>query len=218
MKRIETFVPPPFKLTSVFRNPVTFFRFRWNQVRARLRNYVSLLQVKWSSPRGGKRWYHRAVKLQKKSVRPTAVALHKQMYTAFAEGDVPKLREICCDGIYDSFVARIGARKKGQKVVWELVRYNGSPKVVGDRMAQIPGTDGAALRQAVVRIRSRQKLERHVSGKGVEGGGEKDVVEYFVVQNKMEKWQTGEWKVWGTTKETTLKDVERWQRIAKGLA
>ena len=217
MKKIETFVPPPFKLTPLFRAPIQFFRFQWSKLRARLRNDVSLLAVKWSSPRGGKRWYNRSFKLKKKSVCPTAMALHKQMYSAFAEGDVQKLREICCDGIYDSFRARIGGRKRGETMSWELVQYKGSPKVVSDRMAQIPGAEGAALRQAVVRIRSRQKLERHLSGKGVEGGGEKDVVEYVVVQSKMEKWRAGEWKVWGTTTETTLKDVERWQRIAKGL-
>ena len=157
--------------------------------------------------------------MERKKVSPTAIALHKQMYSAFADGDVQKLREICTDGVFDSFRARIGGRKRGERIVWELVKYNKSPRVVSDRMAIIPGTNGSALRQAVVRISSQQKLTRLLGGKQVEGSGEaRDVLEYVVIQSKADKWKPEEWRVWGTTKETTLKDVEIWQKREHGEA
>lgn len=45
-------------------------------------------------------------------------------------------------------------------------------------------------------------------------GKEKDVVEYVVVQRQYEGWREGEWRIWGTTKETTLDDVEEWEKRA----
>ncbi len=81
--------------------------------------------------------------------------------------------------------------------------------------------EGAAIRQAVVRICSRQKLTRWTSGKGggkreivPSSGKEKDVVEYVVLQQKYEAWRPGDWQIWGTTGETTLQDLEEWDRRA----
>jgi protein MBA1 len=140
------------------------------------------------------------------------------MYTAFAENDTSTLRKICLDGIYESFRSRIGVRPRGEKVVWELVKYNSSPRIASNRAARLP-IEGAAIRQAVVRIASKQKLTRWVKNKDTgkmevaKGSGkEKDVVEYLVIQRQYEGWREGEWKVWGTTNESTLADVEEWQR------
>jgi protein MBA1 len=141
------------------------------------------------------------------------------MYTSFAEGDVATLRKICADGIYDSFCARIGNRARGEKMVWELVQYNSRATLVSNRAARLP-IEGMALRQAVVRVASKQKLTRLVPRKGGEmevvsgSGKEKDVVEYVVLQRQYEGWREGEWQVWGTTKETTLEDIEEWEKRA----
>jgi len=74
--------------------------------------------------------------------------------------------------------------------------------------------DGAAIRQAVVRICSTQKLTRYTpNGDIVKGTGkEKSVVEYVLVQKKIWDWQDGGWQVWGTTEETTLDDVLEWEK------
>lgn len=176
------------------------------------------MAMKFSSPRG-KRWYNRSLKLDRSKVAPAAVELHQKMYSAFADGDLQKLKEICTEGIHDSFRARIGGRKRLERVKWELLKYNKSAKVVSDRMARLPGPGGNAMRQAVVRISSQQRVTRFVGGMQVKGTGvKKDVVEYVVVQSKIDKWKPGGWKVWGTTRETTLKDCELWQRVAKGDA
>jgi protein MBA1 len=33
-----------------------------------------------------------------------------------------------------------------------------------------------------------------------------------VIQRQYVGWREGEWKVWGTTNESTLADVEEWQK------
>ena len=149
---------------------------------------------------------------------PEAVALHAQMYTAFASGDRMSLRKICTDGLFDTFSTRIGNRARGERVQWELIRYNKRSKLVSDRAARLP-VDGMAMRQAVVRISSKQKLTRWRTVQGrdeiIEGSGkEKDVVEYVVVQRLWKDWEPGPWMVWGTTKEVTLDDVDEWKRKA----
>ncbi len=72
------------------------------------------------------------------------------------------------------------------------------------------GIEGMGLRQAVVRIASRQRLTRYkADGSVVPGSGrEKDTVEYLVIQKKLEKSVEQDWMVWGTTEETTLEMLE----------
>lgn len=211
-----TFVTPTgTNAPSFFKEFGVAFQMLKKRVKFRFRDRISLLALKWSSPQG-KRWYHRSLKLTNSKIAPTAVALHRQMYSDFAAGDTAALRKICLDGINDSFRARIGARARGEKVVWELVKYNGRARVISNRGARLP-FDGVAIRQAVVRIASRQKLTRWAKGKSgsleiVPGSGkEKDVVEYVVVQQKFENWKGGSWQVWGTTTETTPENVVQWE-------
>lgn len=64
-------------------------------------------------------------------------------------------------------------------------------RLCSHRAVRFPIT-GAAIRQAVVRIDSRQKLTRWRNGVVVEGSGkEKDVREYFVVQRRITNWKEG---------------------------
>lgn len=135
------------------------------------------------------------------------------MYTAFAAGDSTTLRKVCTDGIYDQFRARISARPRREKTAWELVKYNKRAKIVSHRAARLP-LDGAAVRQAVVRISSRQKLSRYApDGTLVKGTGkEKNVVEYLVIEKSYWNWNEGDWRVWGTTTETKIETVLDWQK------
>ena len=179
-------------------------------LRVRTRDQVSLLVFKWSSPRDGS-MFKRAVKLRSRQIAPTALGLYRQMYTAFAEGDVKMLRKICTDGLYDSFRARLAVRARGEKVQWELVKMNKPAQLISNRGARI-GMEGAGVRQAVVRICSRQRLTRF-DRKGriiPETGEERDVVEYVVVQKRFINWKEEDWQVWGTTMENVLEDMDDW--------
>lgn len=211
-----TFVTPTGRnAPSFFQSPRAFLKLQWVRTRLHIRDYISLLIIKVSSPRGKSWWQRPQVKIHRSQTAPAAIALHREMYSAFADGDKRALRKICTDGLYDSFSARIGSRAKGERVVWELVTYNKRAKVVSNRAARLP-IDGAAIRQAVVRICSTQKLTRYTpKGDIVNGTGkEKSVVEYVLIQKKIWDWQDGGWQVWGTTEETTLDDVLEWEKKA----
>ncbi|KAL2065436.1 hypothetical protein VTL71DRAFT_3106 [Oculimacula yallundae] len=208
-----TFVTPTgANIPSLLRTPKAYLKLRWEHIKTRFRDRFSLFVLWVSAPSVNKKFFTRSIALSRRTITPTAVALHRQMYTLFAEGQLSPLRRMCTDGIYETFAARVEARQKGEKVVWELVRYNGRAKLISHRGAKIP-MEGAAIRQAVVRIASTQKLTRWVRGKMVEGTGkEKDVVEYLVLQKMVEDWQEGGWRVWGTTKETTVKELRDWDK------
>jgi protein MBA1 len=214
---VGTFVRPTGRnVPSLFQSPRGVFKLQWTWAKSKFRDVFSLFIVKWTSPRE-KRWYNRTIKINRSQTAPTTIALHQEMYNAFAEGDARALRKICADGIHESFRARIGNRARGEKVVWELVKYNKRAKVMSDRAARLP-MDGASIRQAVVRICSSQKLTRYLAnGQQVKGTGkERDVVEYVVVQKKYWNYIGEQWQVWGTTEETTLDDVKEWE--TKSLA
>ena len=66
---------------------------------------------------------------------------------------------------------------------------------------------GYAIRQAVVRIRSRQSLERFSADDAlVPGSGNaQEKIEYVVVQRNTIDNKESPWKVWGTTTESDWK-------------
>ncbi|TAQ88200.1 hypothetical protein B7494_g3504 [Chlorociboria aeruginascens] len=207
----ETFVTPTRpSLPSIFHAPRQLFKMHWARIRYHIRDRLSLLIMKWTSPKQH-RWFRRTLKVRRGRIAPTAVALHRQMYSALAEGDLDTLRKICADGIYDTFKARIAARPRRQQVHWDVVRYNRRAKVVAHRAGQLP-REGSMIVQAVVRIDSWQKLTRYNSTGGLMPGTgeEKSIVEYLVLQKIYQQWKEGDWHVWGTTDGTTIQDVERW--------
>ena len=155
------------------------------------------------------------MKIQRGKVAPAALRLHRKMYSAFAEGDMDTIKALCTQGIADSFQARLQSRPKGERVEWDLLKYNKTPRVVSDRAARLP-TDGFAVRQAVVKLNTRQRLTRYMrDGEVVPGSGkERDVVEYLVVQKLYRLWKEDPWKVWGTTEETTVQQLEKRDRKA----
>lgn len=77
-------------------------------------------------------------------------------------------------------------------------------------------TKGAAIRQAIVRIRSIQSLTKFVQGLPgekdiiINGTGEKkEMDEYFVLQRRIWKEKEEPWMVWGTTQESNIDNVSR---------
>ncbi|PQE15180.1 Mitochondrial inner membrane Mba1 protein [Rutstroemia sp. NJR-2017a WRK4] len=213
----NTFIKPSLShQLSLLKTPKSFVKLQWMLWKARVMDMVSIFAMKFSSPRVGRMKYK--IQLDRHRIVPTAKGMHDEMYKAFAEGDSKTLHKICADGLYESFMGRIGARPKGEKIEWELVRMNGTPKIISHRAATLPVAMGAGsfLRQAVVRIASRQKMTRKSrNGEVVPGSGkEKDVVEYLVLQMFYRGYEPGEWRVWGTTEETTLERAEEWEEEA----
>ena len=85
--------------------------------------------------------------------------------------------------------------------------------MVADRCVMLP-VKGSALRQVVVRIRSKQILTKSIPATKehresvVEGTDqEKDIGEYVVIQRRIMQGQEEPWLVWGTTQETSVDEV-----------
>ncbi|KAL9127082.1 MAG: hypothetical protein Q9217_003984 [Psora testacea] len=134
------------------------------------------------------------------------------MYTAVAEGDTEILKELCCEGLYKKLNGRIISRPHDEKMRWTLHRYVGFPRVVSHRVVILP-TNNSALRQVVVKIKSKQaltRLRRNEAGEEetVAGSGEvKQLLEYLVLQRRIFKAVEGPWKIWGTVEETKPEEV-----------
>jgi len=169
-------------------------------VRSRISDFGMLMHFKWRliTPRP---------MLNFRATKPAALALQTQMYEAFAAGHIDTIKEICAEGLRDTLLSRIAARKPGETYQWQMLQ-EGRARVVSHRAAQLFPNCG--LRQAVVRITSEQKLVKKINGQSANGRqGSKEVTEYFVIQKKTWKGVEQPWVVWGTTDETTIEKVEK---------
>jgi protein MBA1 len=154
-----------------------------------------------------------------RTIVPVAMKLHKQMYTAFAKGDVKVLEDICTEGVRLQYLNKIAKRaEKDEKMAWELISYKTKPKLwsmkAGGSPVELKGIP-VGIQQAAVRIVSLQRLTTgNVMGARVAGSKatskenivwkepkEKEVTEYLVVQRRLLEGKYEPWKVWGFVKE-----------------
>jgi hypothetical protein len=179
--------------------------------------------LRWRQPKSiatGKK-----TKLAWRLVERTLVArnLHRQFYEALARGDVSTINKIACRGLIQSSQQRISKRRVAEPHSFHIMQYLGiqyplflrwpllslvpfsATKVVSDRVAPLPFGNNNLLRQCVVRIRTRQRLDRH------DGTGPKtaDLTEYVVLQRMRIQGQDEGWKMWGTTKPSTTEEIEK---------
>ncbi|MCJ1359163.1 MAG: hypothetical protein MMC33_009163 [Icmadophila ericetorum] len=201
----DTIVMPAWsKRPSLFSSPGDRYKLEWRRLKQRVLDFGGLLYYKFGIAKKSNR-----PKLALRNTGRIATALHIQMYTAFADGDVNSLTKICTDGLLSNLRSRIATRKPTERFRWTLHAQLGRPKVMSNRALALPLGEGGALRQAVIRIRSRQSLETlKADGQAVEGTVEpKDVTEYMVVQRMMWKGKEEPWMVWGTVEENDWKEV-----------
>ncbi|EQB58946.1 hypothetical protein CGLO_00734 [Colletotrichum gloeosporioides Cg-14] len=148
---------------------------------------------------------------QTSSIVPTAKALHQQLAEALAAGDKDTLRQICVPHLYETLSATISRRKATHKLTWELLAYDGRPKLLSHRLAMLPPAGKSPLlQQAVVGIVSRQRLGRvdKQTGEPVPQSMRVEKLdEYLVLSRSLDpqSYKPGKWIVWGNTKVTTMK-------------
>ncbi|KAL8708274.1 MAG: hypothetical protein Q9220_006851 [cf. Caloplaca sp. 1 TL-2023] len=196
-------MPTGSKKPSIISEPRRRLRLEWYRVKRRLEEVRMGWAYKYTLSKQKPR-----PKMSLRRIGPTAQVLYRQMYTAFADGDVTTLSTICTEGLLSSFKSRITARPRDEQLHWTLHKYLRGPKFVSQRIAMLP-YKGAAIRQVVVRLQSRQSLERTVSpgrdrsdGHPNEKDAGKTVSEYLVLQRRMWKEKEEPWMIWGTTEET----------------
>lgn len=204
-----TFVPLP--LSRYPRNPAEFAQYQWNRMKHWLVGAVSVLNFKLKSMPDWTtrpRW-----KARRGRIAPTAKAMYREMLEAFAEGDKATLQRICLGEFAKKLTAAVERRDPKERVRFELVRYTRPlryPRLVSHQIHQVNPFDKVlATEQAVVAISSTQQASRHSAATGATVPGSlklQDKIEYVVLsrQANQKTFETGPWRIWGTTSATTL--------------
>ncbi|UNI24390.1 hypothetical protein JDV02_010140 [Purpureocillium takamizusanense] len=204
-----TFVSLP--LSRYPRSPSEFAQYHWNRMRHWLVGAVSVLNFKLKSMPN---WTTRPKwKARRGKIAPTAKALYREMLEAFAQGDKATLQRICLNEFAKKLVAAIDRRDPRERVRFELVKYNSPlffPRLLSHQIHQVNPFDKVLVtEQAVVAINSTQQASRQniSTGETVPGSVKlQDKIEYVVLsrQANQKTFETGPWRIWGTTSATTL--------------
>ena len=157
-------------------------------------------------------------------VERTVVArdLHASYYIALADGDMSTIKKIACKGLIQSSERLLALRKPGdvlsftmiytgmkypQFLRWPLLSFLpfSATKIVSDKVVPLPFGENNLLRQCIVRIRTRQALDKF-DGKGPKTA---EMTEYVVIQRMRIEGQDDGWKIWGTTNPSTWEEIEK---------
>ena len=133
------------------------------------------------------------------------------------------INRIACKGLIQQSQRSIAGRRDSTAQKFSIVGYKGiqypqflrwpllsilpfnATKIVSDKLAPLPFGQNNLLRQVVVRISSRQQLQTTDTPVGKTA----DLTEYVVIQRmRMDGVDEG-WKLWGTTKPSTLQEIEQ---------
>ncbi|MCJ1312389.1 hypothetical protein MMC25_006063 [Agyrium rufum] len=193
------------RIPSLFQDPRTRLKLEWVRFRTRVKDFSSLIAYKYQAI---KKPFPKP-KLALRTIGPTANGIYKQMYTAFADGDLDRLRGLCADGLYSNFASRLHTRPKGEKVEWVLHKMRRRPRVVSDRATVIPIIANSALRQAVVKLATRQSLKKTAPNGRIVSGTDKpkDITEYLVIQKRTISGVEEKWEAWGTMQERDWREL-----------
>ncbi|KAF9871890.1 hypothetical protein CkaCkLH20_10522 [Colletotrichum karsti] len=200
-----TFVHLP--LSQLDKSPGPLFNYLFARFKQHLKDLAAIVGLKFQSM--PKIWQRPRINIHRTQVVPTAKALHHRLAQALAAGDKDTLREICVPRLYDALSAVISRRSSNEKVTWELVQYDGRPRLVSHRLAPLPPQgQSPILQQAVVAISSTQKLGKVEArtGKLIEGNTKlQKPTEYFVIMRHLDPktYEPTKWRVWGSTQPTT---------------
>lgn len=155
---------------------------------------------------------------QTSAIPSIAKTLYKDMYTAFAAGNLSPIAPKLCENIHVSLEQRIRARGPNTGIAWTLHNWVSEPKVVSHKYMPMSLEDNkdktkqTTIQQVCVRMQSLQSLKKvkkvRQGNKTVEvveegsSAAPKEVTEYLVVQRLCKRGNMGPWMVWGTTTES----------------
>lgn len=167
------------------------------------------------------------------SIAPKVAQLHREMYTAFAAGNLDAVKDRVCTGLFGSLRGRLLQRAPNTFLRWSVKKQLSAPQLCSFKAAALPyeksqdATERNAQIQAVVKLHTLQSLQhaKKVSkreGKTNTKAGvivtveedvgaveEKESVEYVVVQRTLRKGKMGPWQVWGFADEMTLSKIAK---------
>lgn len=179
--------------------------------------FVDRLQISMNSWQSKPGWTKRArIRADRGEIVSAARSLHASMAYCLAKGgpaEQQQLSQICVPKLYRSLVSAIEKRPKGKSYRWERLAETGRPwwpRIVDHKWTDMDVGVKVSFRQAVVGIKSRQRLvELDARGEEV-SRKEMELLEYIVLWRTVDKtnFVQGDWQVYGTLKETTLDDIE----------
>lgn len=212
----------------------------WPLFRVRLSDFLSRLQFRLSSYSGTPlfstpRWRAGS----RRDIAQAGRDLHARMHGAVAAGDLAAIKSVCMPQLARTLSAAVAARPRGQRVEWEVLGYGtggsgrGGTRLLDHKIAVLPlgpsPTDPRVVqRQAVVAVRSRQRLARYdaATGRLIPGSERvRELDEYLVLHRyvlrdddggdgrglggsggkskKKTPFKETPWKVFGTLSPTT---------------
>ncbi|KAK1730059.1 hypothetical protein CaCOL14_013091 [Colletotrichum acutatum] len=211
-----TFVTVPF--SQLDKSPKALWAYTYARLKQRVLDFFAVFGAKVHSMPN---WTTKPrFQLSYTKIVPEAKALHRRLGEALAAGDKDTLREICTPALYQTLSAVISRRKATEKLTWELLRYDGKPRIVSHKIAMMPPLGKApVIQQVVVAISSSQKLDKieKSTNKPVKGGLRvQNQTEYFVMTRQFnpKTWAPKKWIAWGNTQATTMED---WKMMQKGI-
>jgi len=166
-------------------------------------------------------------KFELSKIAPKAAEMHEEMYKAFAEGNLDRVKSQVCSGLFGSLRGRVAQRAPNTYLRWEVKRQLSTPKLCSFKAAVLPGPKGESSEernaqiQAVVKLHTLQSLQhikrvtKRVNQKlvtkeePVGAEEEKESVEYVVMQKTLRKGKMRNWQIWGFTDETSLQQLLR---------
>jgi len=164
-------------------------------------------------------------KFELSSIAPKAAEMHREMYGAFAEGNLERVQSKVCSGLFGSLRGRVQQRAPNTYLRWSVKKQLASPRLCSFKAAVLPGPKGESAEernaqiQAVVKLHTLQSLQhvkrvaKRVNNKIVTqeelvgAEEEKESVEYVVVQKTLRRGKMNNWQVWGFTNETSLNQL-----------
>lgn len=166
-------------------------------------------------------------KFELATIAPKASEMHREMYGAFAAGNLESVHSKVCTGLYGSLRGRVQQRAPNTYLRWSVKKQLSSPRLCSFKAAVLPGPKGESAEernaqiQAVVKLHTLQSLQ-HVkkvakrvgqklvtSEELIGAEEEKESVEYVVLQKTLRRGKMNNWQVWGFTNETSLNQLLR---------
>lgn len=176
----------------------------------------------------GRLWHRATFRPQRKGVVEAAVKLHTAMSHDLARGGQTArfhLTQFCVPKLARSLIAAIESRPKGKRYEWERVALTGKP--FWPRLIDHKWTDidmGAkfklSFRQAVVGIKSKQKItELDAQGRPLKTK-EMELLEFVVLWSKVDKVNRtmADWQLYGTLKETSYEEMMKEKELTESMA
>jgi mitochondrial protein MBA1 len=204
----------PLPLSKRPRAPKDFIRYHWELLKQRSADRLQRFVQSWATK---PKWNERAlIRSSNSEIIAAARSLHASMSSCLAKGgaaEKAQLGRICVPKLYRSLLSAVQNRPKGKSYEWERVAETGWPRwprVVDNKWVDVDmGGTRLMFRQAVVGIKSKQRLsELNARGDRV-SQKERELLEYIVLWRQIHPGNLtqGDWKIFGTLKETTYEDI-----------